>query len=247
MIALLFLASCSSTRKLPFSSYSLEPVTKAMLVEKVKETGNENQYTQISRFSAEYSGMQETNNFKGFARIAQDSLLMLSLSPMVGGEAFRLLLSPDSSKSLNRIEKVYQVSDYDLPAQMIPLPYEMVEALFAYRFESLIDKGFQLSIVDGMYHLEDKKHKDHYTSVKVDGQYLVRNLHYKDFVANANVRVSYNSFLEVGDKLFPQDIEVHIQKGKELAVLRISIKKVDYKSSLSFPFHVSSKYIRVVG
>lgn len=240
------LAACSPARHLPFSSYALEPVTTAMLLDKIHATDNTHKYTQISKFTAEYAGMHETTNFKGFARIAQDSLLMLSLSPVVGGEAFRLLLSPDSTKSLNRLEKVYQVSDYQQAQQIIPLPYPLVEALFAYHFSSIVNPSYQLSISDGMYHLEDKRGRDHYTSLKVDGQYRVRTLQYKDFESQATVRVSYNSFLELDHQLFPQDIEVHIQKKHELIVLRISLKKVDFKSSLSFPFQVSSRYIREI-
>lgn len=242
--ALLVLVACSSMRQLPFSSYSLEPVTKTMLLAKIQERENNNKYTQISRFSAEYAGMQEVSNLKGFARIAQDSLLMLSLSPMVGGEAFRLLLSPDSSLSLNRLDKVFHSSGYQQVKQMIPLPYYLLEALFAYRFDFLADRNFQLSISDGMYHLEDTKQRDHYTSVKVDANYLVRALQFKDFENKASVRVSYNSFFEVNHKRFPQDVEVHIQKEGELVVLRIAIKKVDFKSSLSFPFHVGNMYTR---
>ena len=244
-ILLVLIASCSSTRKLPFANYSLEPVTQAMLVDKMIANDNAHKYTQISRFFATYSGEQETTSFKGFARIAQDSLLMLSLSPTIGGEAFRLLLSPDSSKSLDRIEKVYRSSSYELAQQMIPLPYDLVEAVFAYRFSPLVGRNFQLSIADGMYHLEDKKQKTSYTSLKVDGRFLVRKLHYKDFVYNTNVQVSYNSYLELDGQLFPQEVEIHVQKGSDVAMLRITIKKVDHKTSLSFPFHVSSKYIQV--
>lgn len=245
-VALLLVASCSTSRRLPFESFSLQPLTKALLVDEIEVHENLHKYTQISRFTAEYSGQQELNNFKGFARIAQDSMLMLSLSPLVGGELLRIGLSPDSSRMINRLDKVYSRSSYDAAAQILPLPYPLVEALLAYRFSPLIDRSYQLSISEGMYHLEDKKHTDHYTSFKVDANFLVRKIYYKDFNTNAKVEVSYLSFIEKEEGLFPQDIEVHIQKRNELAILRLTIKKVDYKEELSFPFQVSSRYVKVI-
>ena len=96
-----------------------------------------------------------------------------------------------------------------------------------------------------MYMLEDKKNKENYTSLEVDGRYMVRKLYYKDIIENSSVNVVYNSFLEVGDKLFPQDVEVTIHNKRESAILRLSFKRVEFKDSLSFPFNVSSRYIRI--
>lgn len=245
VVLAVFVLGCSSTRHLPFESYSLEPLTEKGLVEKFTETQNSEEYTQISRFTAEYVGVQEQSNFKGFARIAQDSLLMMSLSPGVGGEAMRMLLSPETSKVLNRIETTYEERSYEASQQMIPLPYDLLQALMSYSFSSLITKDYTLSIKDKMYMLEDKKNKENYTSIEVDGRYMVRKLYYKDFMENSSVNVVYNSFLEVGDKLFPQDIEVTIHNKRESAVLRLSFKRVEFKDSLSFPFNVSSRYIRI--
>lgn len=241
----LLAVACSSTRHLPFQSYSLEPLTEKGLIEKISSTENSEKYTQISRFTAEYVGMQEQSNFKGFVRIAQDSLLMMSLSPGLGGEAMRMLLSPDTSKTLNRIESTYLAGTYEASQQMIPLPYELLQALLTYHFSDLVTKDYTLSIKDKMYTLEDKKNKDNYTSIQVDGRYMVRKLYYKDFVENSSVNVVYNTFLELDEQFFPQEVEVTIHNKRESVVLRLLFKRVEFKDSLSFPFNVSSRYIRL--
>lgn len=245
IVIALFILGCSSTRHLPFESFSLEPLTEKGLLEKISETENQEMYTQIGRFTAEYVGVQEQSNFKGFVRIAQDSLLMLSISPGVGGEAMRVLLSPDSSKTINRIDYTYRETSYDAASQLIPLPYEFLQAILSYNFTKLVDKSYSLSVVNKMYVLEDKKNRHDYTALQVDGRYMVRKLYYKNFDENSSVNVVYNSFIEYDGGLFPQDIEVSIINKKESAVLRFSIKRVDFKESMSFPFNVSSRYIRL--
>ncbi len=238
------LCACSSTHRLPFASFSLEPITEADLVSKVLTTGNVNDYTQISRFSVAYSGRREENNFKGYVRIAQDSLLMLSLSPLVGGEVLRTLFSEDSCKTLNRLDHIYTASAYDLDDQMIPLPFDMLQAVFSYNYSAVLNADYKLSVADGMYLLEDQKQRDFYTSVKVDAAYRVRYFLYKNFTDNTLVNVEYTTFFEVDGKLFPENVEVRIQQNNEIVILRLEFKKVEFKPSLAFPFHVSSHYVR---
>ncbi len=240
-----FIAACSSSRNMPFESFSLEPETEKTLMQKIVKTENANVLTQISRFSAEYSGMQEQNNFKGFVRIAQDSLLMMSLSPAMGTEAMRFLLSPDTALTLNRLDFTYSRKSYSASNQMIPLPYELLEALLSYHFTTVLDDDFSLKIQDRMYLLEGEKNKQNYVAYAVDANYLVRKFYYKDFQSNTSVNVLYNSFLDLDGQKFPESIEVSIQNQSDMVLLRLTVKKVDFKDELSFPFSISSKYTRV--
>jgi hypothetical protein len=238
------LVGCSTTRNLPFASYSLEPVTLENLVDSIKSTENNAQFTQISKFSAEYSGMQEKSNFNGYIRMAKDSLLMMTIIPAMGVEAFRILLSPDSSKTINRIDKTYKIEAYDPENQIIPLDFHTLESLLSYNFSSTIGEEHTLTIKDGMYQIESKQDKEHYSAIKVDANYLVRELFIKDFKENRSVRILYNSFIEDETTNFPQKIEVSMQNKRDLAILRLNIKRVTFDTKMSFPFTISSKYRR---
>ncbi len=243
----LMVMSCAPKRQLPFGSFSLSPLTEKGLIEKIKTTENSATYTQISKFTAEYIGINEQSHFKGFVRIAQDSLLMLSISPIVGGEAMRLLLSPDSSKTINRIMSSYKATSNSPENQIIPLSYQKFQALLNYRFSDLISNDYSLSIQDKMYCLEDKKQKSTYTALHIDGEHMVRRFYHKDFTQNTSVLVVYNTFSENANKRFPQDVELTIQHRSETAILRLSIKRVEFKEKLSFPFKVPSRYGRAGG
>ena len=240
----LILASCTSTKKLPFKSFSLQPETEKTLLEKVSQTENDNEFTQISRFTADYTGLQESNSFKGYARIAQDSMLMMSLSATIGTEVLRMVLSPDTAMTLNRLDFTFSMKSYESSEQLIPLPYELLQALLSYNFTDVMSDGFTLSIQDKMYMMEGERNKRNYVAYMIDSNYFVRKFTYKNFVANVTVGVQYNSFFDLDGKLFPQDIEVTIQNKNEWGVLRLKIKKVDFKEQLTFPFSISSKYTR---
>ncbi len=240
----LTLASCSSTKKLPFESFSLQPETEKTLLLKIGKTENNNKYTQISRFTAEYAGMQENSSFKGYVRIAQDSMLMMSLSGSIGGELMRMVLSPDTAITLNRWDFTYSLKSYQASEQMIPLPYDLLQALLGYHFTDVLSRDFDLSVKDGMYIMEGKKNKYNYIAYMIDSNYYVRKLFYKNFLSNVSVNVQYNSFLDLDGKIFPQDIEVSIQNKTEWGMLKLQIKKVDFKDEMTFPYSISSKYMR---
>lgn len=239
------ITACSTSHKLPFESFSLEPLTLKTLSKEIAQTENQEENTQISRFTATYSGIQEQSNFKGYARVAKDSLMMISMSGMIGGEVFRVLLSPEQSRSLNRMEETYSISDYESTDQIIPLPYELLQSVLSYNFTPLIDKHSSLDIEDKMYKIENKESKKNYTSLKVDGNYRVRHLFYKDFENNASVNVTYSTFIEVNNKLFPENIEVTINNKREVVILRLTVKRVETKDKLSFPFSINKHYTRL--
>lgn len=242
VLLVVFVSACNSTRHLPFASFSLQPHTEKTLQDEIFNTENHSDYTQISRFSGDYTGVKEQTNFKGYIRMAQDSLLMMSVSGMVGGEAFRVLLSPTQSQSLNRLDEVYTVSDGTSEDQLIPLPFELLQAVFNYRFTPLI-RNYNLSIEDHMYVLHNSEKKGEYTSLKIDGNYMVRQLFFKDITENLAVSVNYNAFQEIGEKQFPKDIEVRIDNKMQTVILNITLKRVDFKDKMSFPFSIPQHYL----
>ncbi|HNB34099.1 MAG TPA: DUF4292 domain-containing protein, partial [Bacteroidia bacterium] len=54
----------------------------------------------------------DKNNFNVSLRICRDSAIWISVSPLLGIEAVRILLTPDTVRFLDRINKEYKVSGY---------------------------------------------------------------------------------------------------------------------------------------
>lgn len=243
LVCVVFMMSCTTSRKLPFKTFFLEPHTEQSLLEEVAKHDNDSKYTQISRFSGEYVGVQEQSSFKGYVRIAEDSLMMLSMSGMVGGEVMRVLMSPEESKTLNRLEETYVVEDFATSLQIIPLPFELLQAVLNYNFSELLE-DYTLSIEDHMYVMTDSKMDDPLTYVKIDGSYVPQQVFYKDFKRNISVTVDYKSFLDVDGQKFPNEIVIGIQNRSNNATLSLTIKRVVFKDSMTFPFTVPERYLK---
>ena len=63
------------------------------------------------KFNAEVSFNKNDNSFSGNLRIRKDSAIWISISPALGIEAFRILITNDSAKLLNRLNTTFFAGD----------------------------------------------------------------------------------------------------------------------------------------
>ena len=64
-------------------------------------------YKSFKSLNVEYSEDKGKTSLKGQLRIQSDSLIWLTFSPALGIEAARVLLTNDSVKFINRLNKTY--------------------------------------------------------------------------------------------------------------------------------------------
>ena len=67
------------------------------------------------------------NDFNAFIRIKKDSVIWVSVNAVLGIEAFRLLITPDSVKVLNKLDKVVQLRSVNYLREITRLPFGFSE------------------------------------------------------------------------------------------------------------------------
>lgn len=67
------------------------------------------------------------NDFNGFIRIKKDSVIWISINALLGIEAFRILITPDSVKVLNKLDKVVQLRSVNYINEVTKLPFTFKE------------------------------------------------------------------------------------------------------------------------
>jgi len=63
------------------------------------------------------------NDFNAFIRLKKDSVLWVSINAVLGIEAFRILITPDSVKVLNKLDKVVQLRSVSYLREITKLPF----------------------------------------------------------------------------------------------------------------------------
>lgn len=157
------LLSCRTPRELPVEQ--IKPMSTGKLLKKVEKNAFDYDDLSIRRINCRFSSEETKANFNIRLKASKDEKILVSISKMnipVG----RVLLTPDSVKYVNYIERNYFLDDYSFLSRFlnIDLDFETIQSIlsnnaFSYRKDPK-DKDFRTfssSVKSGMYVLESVK------------------------------------------------------------------------------------------
>jgi hypothetical protein len=257
IMLLLILVGCTSTRKIIKEPLKEEGID--YLFEKLKS--NELAYNYFNaKFNLDYKIDKKKTEFKGQIRIKKDSMIWVSFSPALGIEAARMLITVDSVKFINRINKTYFVGDYDYLNEYLEtnVDYDVLQALIIGNDLSHYENGkFRAHIDKRQYKLSTasrSKLKKYIKSTETDpivfiqsiwlssDNFKITQLSLKEIKKeNKKLEVKYSKFIELDDQLFPREVDFNLQADKKIDV-NIKYSKITIDAELNFPFNVSEKY-----
>ena len=209
--------------------------------------------------------IQDSNeiSFNISYRSKKDSVIWISVSPLLGIEVARLMITADSVKMLDKIHNRYEVTSFESINKMLQMKvnFEIVQALlygnfFAYkknenRFNSvyLEDKFYVLSSLNKKKlkrSLEDKDLnkpviQDLYVN---DSTYRISRVQVEDQRINKLLTTFYSDFRVTDGGLFPFKSTTKIVAEKNIEI-RIEYGKVAKAESLDFPFNIPNNYERI--
>lgn len=254
---LLIVSSCKSTRytlKKPIKEYGFNYLYAKMLE-------NHANFDFLSgKFNIEYIENRKTTELRGQLRIKKDSLTWLSFSPALGIEAARVLLSNDSVKFINRLNKSYFTGEYKVLDSLLrtTIDYSILQAMIVGNDITQYDVNkYRASIDGGLYRItiqERRKIKKSLKSGEIDSKVLVQNIwldpdnfriHKIDLKElgddNKKLTVLYSKYTQVNGQLFPSKIFINITSQKSIKI-NVNFLKIELDRPLNFPFKIPRKY-----
>lgn len=187
------------------------------------------------------------NDFNAFVRLYKDSVLWISINAALGIEAFRIMITPDSVKVLNKLDKEVQFRSVEYLQEVSHVPFTFRELqniiignpvyldtnIVAYRKE---EKLISLISIGKVFKHLLTVNKDDYTlqNSKLDDLDLERartcQVIYGDYEKKGNLRFSTFRKITVSEKS-KLDIEMRY-------------KQYDFNVDLNFPFSIPKNYKR---
>jgi len=257
VVSAILFSSCHSTRavlKRPLKEYGFNYLYSKMLENHVS-------FDYLSgKFDIEYFDGRKTTDLRGQLRIKYDSLTWLSFSPALGIEAARVLLSDDSVKFVNRLNKTYFVGEYHVLDSLLntTIDYSILQAMIIGNDITQYDVNkYKASIDGGLYRItiqERRKIKKVLKSGEVDSKVLVQNiwLDPDNFrIREVDIKelgddtkkldVLYDKYIQIENELFPSRIIINIVSQKSINI-NVNFLKIEINEPLRFPFKVPDKY-----
>ena len=194
-------------------------------------------------------GKEQTAKFN--VRLVPDSAIWISLSSM-NYEGIRMLLTPDSLRFINRLDKNYYLGDYGWFEKILGIQVDFQEVqsiLLGHTIYLSDNESIEMDIRENYYVLSTYVRG---TTQEYDSLYYISNfLHpgtYKtlkisafDFIKQQEITVEYLKFETETPYQLPSETKVYI-KGPKPSDADISISKVSEEKVMKFPFKIPSKY-----
>jgi hypothetical protein len=257
LLLLIILASCITQRKIIKAPIKEEGAD--YLFKKLKE--HELQYHWFTaKFSAEYSNKGQTNSFNGQIRIRKDSVIWLSFSPAFGIEVFRMMLTQDSVKFINRMNNTFFAGDYNYVNHYLNtnIDFDILQSFLTGNDLSFYENGkFRAGIDNGIYKLmtaERMKLKKFVRNSQENLRVLIQTIWIdpESFkITHADVKeirepniqldARYSSFEKIENQIFPKDMSFDISADNNLSVT-VSFNRITFDIAQAFPFKIPQSY-----
>lgn len=255
-----FVQSCKTKRAI--IKKPLKEEGEAFLLNKMSESELNFDFFNARCAITVISDKKSKSDFRGQIRIQKDSVIWLSLSPALGIEVARLMISNDSIWFINRIDKTYLKGDYDFINSFFQttIDFDILQALLVGNDMLYYEDDNFRAAIDAMeYRLgtsrRTKKKKE--LLLEDSPNILIQNIwlnpdnfkitkvNLKEFgQENKQLEMRYSHFDAVQNQLVPTELDMLLQADKKLRIsLRFS--NIEINEPLNFPFKVPSKYSKM--
>ncbi len=260
LAVILMVSSCKTPRtviKAPLKEEGPE-----FLYPKLKE--NELKFDWLSlKFDASYTEKRKSTDFRGQIRIRKDSLIWITITPAMGIEMIRMVITNDSVKYINRFEKSYFIGDYKLVSDFtkINIDFDILQAiLLGNDFQFYENNTFRASVDYPEYRLTTTGRQKIKKSAELEGvdpviliqniwlnpeSFKITRVDLKEFrIDNRKLEARYEDFESIENQQYPSTIKFDIM-AEEILKVKINYNKVTLDDPMTFPFSIPENYDRI--
>jgi hypothetical protein len=217
--------------------------------------------TLSAKIDADLNINEEKNSFVATVRIKKDSAIWASISPALGIEAARAIITRDSVVLIDRINHKYIAGNYSYLNKLLntELDYDMIEDLLVgnaidyYDDERLsVSKDIQNKqfILSSIKKRKLKRvMKDAIVSEEpieslwiIPEMYKVSKIYLDDFINKRSFMVSFDSYNQIDSvQMMPTKANYEIKAQKNI-FLDLNYNKISINEPLELPFRIPDRY-----
>lgn len=253
------LASCRSTKtiqtaigKKDSTKTSIDSASKKdslLFIQKVFNGIQDNRIdfnTFSAKIKVDFEGADgKKNDFNAVVRLQKDSVLWVSINALLGIEAFRVLITPDSVKVLNKLDKIVQYRSVSYLKEITKIPFTFNElqdiiignpVYFDSSIVSYRKEGDVISLLD-VGHLFR-----HLLTVNAS-DYVIRYSKLDDVnpVRGRSANITYGDYEMKSGKPFSTFRKITVAEKSKLDI-EMKYKQYEFNIPLNFPFNVPKSY-----
>lgn len=251
---LFFLSGCKSTKKI-----ETVEIGKHKSQREILETieGQTFQFKSLSaRINAELRFPEKQLSSRIDLKMIKDSAFQLSVQPFLGIEVFRMELTTDSIKILDRLNKRYVAENYENLRGQTPIEFNyynlqalFVNHLFLPGHKNVTPKLFNRFKIEQDGSSATLRTKDAmgliYTFI-ADGEGKLLSSSASDAKEQYALQWNYADFRQSAGQVFPNLMDIEIfSKGTSAGNIQLRFSRIQTDASLQMDFSIPAKYKRI--
>lgn len=202
-----------------------------------------------SKTKVRYAEGDKQVNGNANIRIRKDSLIWISVSPSIGIEATRMMITKDTAIVINRMDKEYYVFNFDEISRYFNfrVDFDLIQSILLGNLAREIDRDTQIAKENNYYMIKQNSGPlDIQSFVLMDNKKIETVLINEKETSNF-MTLKYSEFKEIEEYLFPKICQVNLTYKAKKGPLVTSVNLQHNRTILSekplkFPFNIPAKY-----
>jgi hypothetical protein len=202
-----------------------------------------------SKTKVKYAEGDKQVNGNAHIRIKKDSLIWVSVSPSIGIEATRMMISKDTAIIINRMDKEYYVFNFDEISRYFnfKVDFDLIQSILLGNLAKPVDKETQIAKENNYYMIKQSS-----GPLDIQSFVLLENKKIETVLINEKetsnfMTLKYSEFKEVNEYLFPKICQVNLtykaKKGPLVTSINLQHNRTEIsEKTLKFPFNIPAKY-----
>jgi hypothetical protein len=184
--------------------------------------------------------------FNAFIRLQKDKIIWISINALLGFEAFRAVITPDSVKVLNKLDKVYQLRSvgYLQNISHLPFDFQTLQAIVLgnpiYLDSNIL---YYRKDIQGISILSIGPVFRNYLTLNNDLSLKRSKLDDVDPLQTRSCDITYGDYEKVDTAFISTYRKIVISEKARLDV-ELNFKNVRFNENLDFPFNIPKNYKR---
>lgn len=266
LLSLILAAACRPSKKITTAEpkkCSLDHKSAKTLIAFLKQ--NELKFDRLSaKFSVDFRVDSNSYSFNVTMRAKRDSIIWMSISPLLGIEVAKAVLTKDSLMFVDKINGRYFKGDLNYISKILQadVDFEMLQSLLTGNSTEFYDEDEKLKPgIDSCRYIlgtvrkrklkkvieKNKELKDPLQTIwLIPGTYKIDKLFFNDFATNRTFEALYGAFEKVDSaQAMPRKADYYIKAQKNVAI-NIQYSKVTLNKVQEFPFVIPESYEPII-
>jgi len=209
-----------------------------------------------ARFNLDFSGMQQEFSSKAQLKLIRNDRLQLSIQPLLGIEMFRIEISTDSIKILDKMNKRYVADDYIhlKEAMDIDFNFQNLQALIMNQLfvpgENQVSpqhyRQFRITKGDRSAEIQLKDRNNSYFTFLADGNERLLSTTIENKQHEQMLTWDYSQFQTVSGQTFPMKMNVRLlSEGLTQGSTTLTFSEPDINHPITLDFKIPTGFSKV--